>query len=62
MKARDGDTQVQREPTGALRGAGGKRGGGSGRCPSCDTIVPAKPGFRLSTLKCPKCGTLLGKQ
>lgn len=62
MKARDGDTQIQRAPTGPMRGAGGRRGGGFGRCPSCKTLVPAKPGFRLSTLKCPNCGTLLGKQ
>ena len=62
MKARDGDTQVQFEPPVGMRGAGGRRGGGSGRCPSCKTVVPAKPGFRLSTLKCPRCGTLLGKQ
>lgn len=62
MKARDGDTQVKREPHEARRGAGGRSGGGSGRCPSCKTVVAAKPGFRISTLKCPRCGTLLGKQ
>jgi hypothetical protein len=62
MKARDGDTQTQTQKDPARRGAGGRSGSGGGRCPSCDTYVPAKPGFRLSTMKCPKCGTLLGKQ
>ncbi len=62
MKARDGDTQVQSRPAGVRLGAGGRRGGGSGSCPSCKTVVQAKPGFRLSTMKCPQCGTLLGKQ
>jgi len=62
VKAREGDTQVQFKPTGAPRGAGGRSGGGSGRCPSCKAVVPAKPGFRLSTLKCPRCGTPVGKR
>ena len=60
MKARDGDTQTKKGPqAGAIKTGGAA---GSGRCPSCDTVVPAKPGFRLSTLKCPKCGAQLGKQ
>jgi hypothetical protein len=29
----------------------------AGKCPSCNTEIPPKPGFRLSSLKCPKCGT-----
>jgi len=31
-------------------------------CPACKTEVPQKTGFRLSSLKCPKCGaTMSGK-
>ena len=29
---------------------------GGGHCPSCSAEVPPKPGFRFSSLKCPKCG------
>ena len=62
MKARDGDTQIKRDRGGDLRGAGGKSGRSAGFCPSCKTEVPPKPGFRYASLKCPKCGTLMGKQ
>ncbi len=27
-----------------------------GVCPACNAEVPHKPGFRFSSLKCPKCG------
>jgi len=30
-------------------------------CPSCKAEVPSKPGFRLSSLKCPKCGSSMSK-
>lgn len=30
-------------------------------CRKCRTEVPAKPGFRLSSLKCPKCGAAVQK-
>ena len=36
-----------------------KNTAGYGICPKCKTEVPPKPGFRLSSLKCPKCQTLL---
>lgn len=29
---------------------------GGGVCPVCKTEIPPKPGFRFSSLKCPKCG------
>lgn len=29
---------------------------GGGTCPACKAEVPPKPGFRFSSLKCPKCG------
>ncbi|MFH1379971.1 MAG: hypothetical protein ABII23_06810 [bacterium] len=29
---------------------------GGGHCPSCGAEVPPKPGFRFSSLTCPKCG------
>ena len=35
---------------------------GGGHCPSCNAEVPPKPGFRFSSLKCPKCGTAMGKK
>jgi hypothetical protein len=28
----------------------------AGICSACKTEVPLKPGFRPSSLKCPKCG------
>ncbi|MCX5779196.1 MAG: hypothetical protein NTU66_08295 [Elusimicrobia bacterium] len=34
----------------------------AGVCASCNTAVPPKPGFRISSLKCPKCGIPLGKK
>ena len=33
---------------------------GNGVCPFCKAEVPAKPGFRFSALKCPKCGKTMG--
>lgn len=36
--------------------------GAAAICPSCKTAVPPRPGFRISALKCPKCGTSLGKK
>ena len=30
-------------------------------CPSCKTEVPPKPGFRPSSIKCPKCGSSMSK-
>ena len=37
-------------------------GGGEGHCPKCGTPVPPKPGFRFSSLTCPKCGASMGKK
>lgn len=34
----------------------------AGICSACQTEVPLKPGFRVSSLKCPKCGKSLGKK
>ena len=62
MKARDGDAQVKRDTDGGLRGAAGRPGRKAGRCPACKTEVQPKTGFRFSSLKCPSCGTLMGKQ
>ncbi len=39
-----------------------KSGGGAPHCPACKAEVPAKPGFRLSSLKCPKCGAPMAKK
>ena len=39
-----------------------KSGGAEGICHKCGTSVPPKPGFRMSALKCPKCGLPLGKK
>ena len=62
MKARDGDAQVKMAPGGNAPRAGGRIGRKTGFCPACKTEVPPKVGFRFSSLKCPKCGTLMGKQ
>lgn len=37
-------------------------GGREGRCPKCDAPVPPRPGFRFSSLTCPKCGASMGKK
>ena len=60
MKARDGDSQVKKSSEAGAR----KTGGDSppGRCPACDAEVPSKRGFRTSSLKCPKCGTAVGRR
>jgi len=34
---------------------------GSMTCPACKAEVPPKPGFRMSSLKCPACGTAMRK-
>jgi predicted RNA-binding Zn-ribbon protein involved in translation (DUF1610 family) len=36
-------------------------GGAVGVCPKCKAEVPPKPGFRVSSVKCPKCGASMGK-
>lgn len=40
----------------------GSSGAVAGICAACKTEVPPKPGFRISALKCPKCGQPLGKK
>ncbi len=42
--------------------ANGKKADGSGTCPACKAEVPFKPGFRFSSLECPKCGASMGKK
>lgn len=37
-------------------------GRSAGVCPKCKAEVPPKAGFRVSSLKCPKCGAAMGKQ
>jgi predicted RNA-binding Zn-ribbon protein involved in translation (DUF1610 family) len=61
MKARDGDAQAKIAPLESVRKTGGGKRA-AGVCPSCKTEVPAKPGFRFASLKCPKCGALMGRQ
>lgn len=39
-----------------------KNAGAAVTCPACKTEVPPKPGFRLSSLKCPGCGASLGRK
>ena len=34
--------------------------GGNAVCPFCAAEVPPRPGFRMSALKCPKCGKMMG--
>ena len=62
MKARDGDTQMKRDPGGNARVAAGRSGRKAGFCPACKTEVPPKAGFRFSSLKCPKCGAPMVKR
>jgi uncharacterized protein (UPF0212 family) len=37
------------------------RTAGMMQCPACKADVPPKPGFRMQSLKCPKCGTAMHK-
>jgi hypothetical protein len=51
---------------GVPHGGGGSSahpsGGNMAHCPACKAEVPPKPGFRLSALKCPKCGASMAKR
>ena len=62
MKPRDGDDSVQDSKTVGRKGRGGVNAPAPGHCPACKTEVPAKPGFRFSALKCPKCGAAMVKK
>ena len=37
------------------------KGTGHLKCSKCYEEVPPKPGFRVSSLKCPKCGSAVNK-
>ncbi|MHB9155776.1 MAG: hypothetical protein ACYC5N_08835 [Endomicrobiales bacterium] len=50
------------KPNDSTLNSNGKTSGGTGICPACKTEVPPKPGFRFSSLKCPKCGASMGKK
>lgn len=65
MKPRDGDDAVKDSGVFGRKGRGFGSGSGAaiaGHCPACKAEVPAKPGFRFSTLKCPKCGAAMVKK
>jgi len=34
---------------------------GTMQCPACKEEVPPKPGFRMRSMKCPKCGAAMLK-
>lgn len=40
---------------------GGSKAPGAMTCPACGEHVPPKPGFRMKSLKCPKCGAAMHK-
>lgn len=54
---RPGSEHVHASSSGTSKSHDGKN-----RCPACQTEVPPKPGFRPSSLKCPKCGSSLAKK
>jgi hypothetical protein len=65
MKARDGDDTVTDSKNFGRKGRGlgsGAKAPAAGLCPQCKAEVPAKPGFRFSALKCPKCGAPMVKK
>ena len=64
MKPRDGDDAVTDSKNFGRKGRGLGSGakGPVGHCPACNAEVPSKPGFRFSTLKCPKCGAAMVKK
>lgn len=41
--------------------SGQTRTTGTISCPECKADIPPKPGFRVKSLKCPKCGAPLHK-
>ncbi|MBI3299430.1 MAG: hypothetical protein HYZ75_14785 [Elusimicrobia bacterium] len=61
MKSRYGDPMMGHDPAGRTKGVAGKPSAKGGVCPACKATVPAKAGFRFSSLKCPKCGAMMGK-
>ena len=65
MKARDGDATVTDSKDFGRKGRGlgvAAKAPPVGHCPRCKAEVPAKPGFRFSALKCPKCGAAMVKK
>jgi len=50
------------KPHDPLNPQGKHADGIAGICPACKAEIPAKPGFRFSSLKCPKCGASMGKK
>ena len=65
MKPRDGDDAVKDSRDFGRKGreiGAGAKTAAPGRCPACGAEVPAKPGFRFSALKCPKCGAAMVKK
>ena len=65
MKPRDGDDAVADSKNFGRKGRGlgaGAKAPAAGHCPACKAEVPAKPGFRFSALKCPKCGAAMIKK
>ncbi|MFI5361085.1 MAG: hypothetical protein ACHQ49_03860 [Elusimicrobiota bacterium] len=65
MKPRDGDDSIKDSGNfgKVSRGLGkGGKAAAAGHCHKCRAEVPAKPGFRFSALKCPKCGAAMLKK
>jgi hypothetical protein len=62
MKPRDGDDAVKDSKTQGWESRGPKPAAIAGKCPACGADIPAKPGFRFSALKCPKCGAAAVKK
>ena len=65
MKPRDGDGLVTDSGSFGRKGRGlgsGAKAEAAGHCHKCKAEVPAKPGFRFSALKCPKCGAAMIKK
>jgi Zn finger protein HypA/HybF involved in hydrogenase expression len=68
MSQRNGQNPVRMERTfkkerGKFKGASDQivKAPGTMQCPACGADVPPKPGFRMQSLKCPKCGTAMRK-
>jgi hypothetical protein len=65
MKPRDGDGLVTDSNNFGRKGRGlgsGAKSEAAGHCHKCKAEVPARPGFRFSALKCPKCGAAMIKK
>lgn len=62
MPGKDGTGPGRRGAGGRRQGGGGAGLGGNCYCPKCSYKTSHAPGQPCSTIKCPKCGTLMVRE